>query len=99
MLADAFGTEVAKQVPALAVLVGLVVYFLKSLDAMASRHEKRMEHMSEQHESRVREMSERQETRMRDVINSQDAALTKTNQLCDHVLLALGRIPDRDPPS
>ena len=68
--------EAAKQVPALAVVVGLVVYFLKHLSELRQDSEQRIVMIMESHERRMREVVDREA----DVVKSFGVLITANNE-------------------
>lgn len=83
--------EVAKQIPALAVLVYLVTYFLGHLRQMTQDHQIRMSAMSEEHRASQLAQSSAYSAQNADLVRRVADALDRSTNSQDRLLTELGR--------
>ena len=84
--------EFAKQVPALAVLVFLVVYFLRYLQSVSDSHQERIAGMGKDHQGRLDTLTQQYETRMGELVMKYRDLSKDNTDLYRRVIALLARL-------
>lgn len=88
--------DIAKQVPALAVLAWIVRYFLGTLAELTKQDAERAEKQNERHESQISGITKRHEAQLADIAAKHNAVVERNSNLYERVLERLSSISNRE---